>query len=334
MVMPQKLKPLLKLIFSLVIIFYLFSRAPINQVLLALKEVRVSFIVSAGFLYLLAQVLSSYKWSLLAKPLGFEKRFIDLVFYYFIGMFFNLFMLGSIGGDLVKAYYLAGNRKWIIPAGYSIFADRYTGGLALITILSIALLITYKENTIPYFIRYPIIAGTIGVWMITIFMPKILHRFSLIKKWGEKINLQKMKVYWDNPQVVRIPLFISFVFQTLFIGIIILVGRGFGIKIPLSYFFIFVPLADLLSVLPITLNGMGIREGCYVFFLHLGGIETSTALAFSLLCLLVVWSVSLLGGIVYLCALENFEVKDHLYAQQPIKEVGANKPSFDSLRRR
>ena len=59
------------------------------------------------FLYLFSQVLSSYKWSLLTKPLGFKKKFIDLVSYYFIGMFFNLFMVGSIGGDLIKAYYLA-----------------------------------------------------------------------------------------------------------------------------------------------------------------------------------------------------------------------------------
>jgi uncharacterized membrane protein YbhN (UPF0104 family) len=258
----------------------------------------------------------------LTKPLGFKKKFIDLVSYYFIGMFFNLFMVGSIGGDLIKAYYLAGKSKRIIPAGYSIFTDRYTVGLALITILSTALLVTYKNNAIPFLIRYPIIAGTIMVWVITIFMPNILRRFPLIKKWSEKIHLQKMKIYWNYPQVVRIPLFISFVYQTLFISIIIMVGRGFGIKIPVSYFFIFVPLADLLSVLPVTLNGMGIREGCYVFFLHLGGISNSIALAFSLLCLVVVWSVSLLGGVVYL--LGNFEanVKDHISAQ-PIEEVEA-----------
>jgi glycosyltransferase 2 family protein len=320
MIMPKKVKTLLKLIFSLIIILYLFSRAPFDQILLALRNVRGSFIASAMFLYLLAQVLSSYKWSLLTQPLGFKKNFIDLVSYYFIGMFFNLFMVGSIGGDLIKTYYLAGKSKRIIPAGYSIFTDRYTGGLALITILSTALLITYQNNAIPFFIRYPIIVGTIVVWVVTLFMPNILRRFPLIKKWGEKIHLQKMQVFWNYPQVVRIPLFISFVFQTLFISIIILVGRGFGIKIPVSYFFIFVPLADILSVLPITLNGMGIREGCYVFFLNLGGVDTSTALAFSLLCLVVVWSVSLLGGVVYLLGDFEVKVKDHLSAQ-PIEDV-------------
>ena len=96
------------------------------------------------------------------------------------------------------------------------------------------------------------------------------------------------------------PLLISFVFQTLFITIIIITALGFGIKIPLHYFFILVPLGDLLSILPLTLNGIGIREGCYVFFLHMGGADTSTSLAFALLCLVVVWGVSLIGGAVYL----------------------------------
>jgi hypothetical protein len=300
-------KTLIKLVFSSLIIFYLFSQAPLNQVLQALRKVRLDFILAAGILYLMAQVLSAYKWNLIARPLGFKKKFINIVAYYFIGMFFNLFMLGSIGGDVVRAYYLGGKTKRIIPAGYSIFIERYTGGLALITILSIAILIPFKDSTIPSFASWSIIGGTVIVWLVTIFMPKILSFFPLIKKWGEKIHLQKMKVYWDEPQMIKGPILISFLFQTLFILIIILVGWGFGIKVPLYYFFIFVPLGDLLSILPITLNGIGVREGCYVFFLHLGGVNTSTALAFSLLCLVVVWGVSLLGGIVYLFG--NFDGK-------------------------
>ena len=232
--MPRTAKTLLKLVFSCIIIIYLFSRVPLSQVFQALRQVRVSFILIAMFLYLVGQVLSAYKWSLLANPLGFKKKFIDMTSYYFIGMFFNLFMLGSIGGDVVRAYYL-GKTKSIIPAGYSIFAERYTGGLALVTILSIALLIPFRGGIIPSFVRWPIIGGTVIVWLITIFMPKILSLFPLIKKWGEKIHLEKMKIYWDNPRTVRAPILISFLFQTLFVLIIALVGRGFGIKVSLYY---------------------------------------------------------------------------------------------------
>ncbi|RLG43556.1 MAG: hypothetical protein DRN92_09285, partial [Thermoproteota archaeon] len=54
-----------------------------------------------------------------------------------------------------------------------------------------------------------------------------------------------------------------------------------------------------ISILPISINGMGVREGSYVYFLHLMGVETSRGLAFGLLGLLVVVASSLLGGMVY-----------------------------------
>ncbi len=274
----------------------------------SLEKVQIDYILIASILYLMAQVLSAYKWSLIARPLGFNRKFINMVAYYFIGMFFNLFLLGSIGGDVVRAYYLGEKTKRIIQAGYSIFIERYTGLLALITILNIALLVSFKEGIVPSFACWSIIGGTVIVWIITIFMPKILTLFPLIKKWGEKISLQKMKIYWDNPELIRGPILISFLFQTTFVFIIILVGRGFGIRVPFYYFFIFVPLGDLLSIIPVTMNGIGLREGCYVFFLHLKGIDTSVALAFSLICLIVVWGVSLLGGLVYLFG--NFDRKE------------------------
>ena len=319
--MSRMIKTLIKLFFSSLIIIYLFSQTPIDRVLESLGKVKIDYILIAGFLYLMAQVLSAYKWSLIARPLGFKRKFINMVGYYFMGMFFNLFMLGSIGGDVVRAYYLGGKSKRIIPAGYSIFIERYTGGLALITILSIALLVSFKENTIPAFASWSIIGGTVIIWLITIFIPKILIFFPRIKKWGEKISLQKMKIYWDNRQLIRGPILISFLFQTIFIFIIVLVGWGFGIKVPFYHFFIFVPLGDLLSILPITLNGIGLREGCYVFFLHLKGIDTSVALAFSLICLVVVWGVSLLGGLVYLFG--NFDRKEVIssVSVQSLKEV-------------
>lgn len=313
---------ILKFGISSLIIMYLFSRAPLSHVFEAFLQTQLSFILLAILLYTFEQVLSSYRWKLLAALLGFQKRFIDLVAYFFTGMFFNLFMLGSIGGDVVRAYYLAGKSQRIIPAGYTIFTERFTGALALITILTTALLIPAEGFQIPSFIRWPIVGGTAFIWLSTIFMPRILRLFPIVKRWGEKIHLEQMKVFWDQPRLIVRPLLISFAIQTLFSVVAILVGTGFGLHIPLQYFFIFVPLGDLLGVLPISFNGIGVREGCYVYFLHQIGVPTPTAVAFSFLCTGVVWSVSLLGGLVYLFGTNEKRMRA-LIPDQSLKDIEA-----------
>ena len=72
---------------------------------------RFSYIALALVVYLLSQILSAGRWMVLARPLGFEEPFEEIVVYYLIGMFFNLFAPGTVGGDVSRVYYLARNDK-------------------------------------------------------------------------------------------------------------------------------------------------------------------------------------------------------------------------------
>lgn len=297
--MSKYLKVLLKSAVSAAIVYYLFSKASFRLVGEVLQDVRLEYVIAAAILYFFAQMLSAYKWSLIAKPLGFERSYGDFFSYYFIGMFFNLFMLGSIGGDVVKAFYLSSGRKDLINAGYSIFLDRFTGGLALITILCLASLLEAGKGVIPLFIFLLIALGTCLVWAVTLLMPRILEAFSFLKRFAWRLGFERLKIFWDTPKVIVRPLLIAFLFQATFVLVIFTVGKGFGINVPLRYFFVFVPISDLLSILPVTVNGIGLREGTYVFFLNRLGVETSFAVMFSFLSTAVVWAVSLIGGGLY-----------------------------------
>src|SRR5204863_360725 len=63
------------------------------------------WLLAAG-LYYLTQVASSLRWQILARPLGFHRPITQYLSFYFIGMFFNLFLPTSVGGDVVRAWYL------------------------------------------------------------------------------------------------------------------------------------------------------------------------------------------------------------------------------------
>lgn len=316
-------KLLLKIIFSVGIIVYLLSQVSFVSFWKALLDARHIYIILALLLYISGQILSTYKWRLLAKTLGFRRQFKRFVAYYFIGMFFNLFFLGSIGGDVGKAYLLAGKEDSRMRAGYSILAERFTGGMALVTIAVIALIssptihvlpllfklmqwvgldtgvFSANKQVISLWLRIGLMGSCLVVWALVLTFPLFLPLFPWLTKWAAKIKLGDFAVYWSHPGRMSLVLAISFVFQIINILVFALLGMSLSLGIPLEDYFVIVPLVDLVSILPISISGIGVREGSYVGLLYLLGVETSKGLAFGLLGFLVVVAASLLGGIIY-----------------------------------
>src|SRR5207244_2735510 len=70
----------------------------------AFAGLRLNFWLAAVGLYVLTQVVSAVRWQMLSRPLGFEQPLSHYVGFYFIGMFFNLFLPTSVGGDVVRAW--------------------------------------------------------------------------------------------------------------------------------------------------------------------------------------------------------------------------------------
>ncbi|RLB06701.1 MAG: hypothetical protein DRG50_04945 [Deltaproteobacteria bacterium] len=292
-------KFLLKITLSLVILVYLFSQVSLSSLAESFWGARHHYIILAFGLYLVGQVLSTYKWGLLVNVLGFQRGFKKLLAYYFIGMFFNLFLLGSIGGDVGRVYLLAGRSESRARAGYSILAERFTGGLALATIATVALISSLGKEVIPFWLRIGMIGGCAAVWAIVFTLPLFVKLLPWLTKWAQRINLGDFTIYWSYPRRMSLVLAISFIFQVLNVLVFASIGTSLDLGVPLGYYFVIVPIVDLISILPISINGMGVREGSYVYFLHLMGVETSRGLAFGLLGLLVVVASSLLGGMVY-----------------------------------
>jgi len=292
-------KLLLKITFSLGILVYLFSQVSLVSLWKSFYEAERSYIFLALILYIIGQMLSTYKWELLVTILGFKRAFRRLLAYYFIGMFFNLFLLGSIGGDVGRAYLLAGRNESRMRAGYSILTERFTGGLALITIVTIALVCFLGKEVIPYWLKLGLIGGSAAVWAFVLNFPLIIKLFPWVTRWAQKINLGDFTIYWSHPKEMILVIVISFIFQGLNVLVFTLIGMSLDLGIPIGYYFIVIPLVDLISILPISVHGMGVREGSYVYLLHLVGVETSKGLAFGLLGLLVVVASSLLGGLIY-----------------------------------
>lgn len=118
---------------------------------------------------------------------------------------------------------------------------------------------------------------------------------TIIGRW-----LSQMGKYKAAPGVLIKVLALSFLFQALMILAKIFIFRSAGINLPLAVHFLYIPVIMAVSMLPISINGLGIREGMYIILYGYAGVDSATAVLCSLLFFILVTLASLAGGIAFL----------------------------------
>jgi uncharacterized membrane protein YbhN (UPF0104 family) len=309
----KKTKPvllfLMKLLVSTGLIVFFLTEIHIERFLGTLVSARFSYIAVALVVYLLSQILSAGRWMILARPLGFEEPFKEIVVYYLIGMFFNLFAPGTVGGDVSRVYYLARNDKtrwekagWAVstvPAAVSVFMDRAVGMAVLIWLGAIGLVL-FPEYPVPAPIRSLTFAVAVGLLVAGALVP--LFR-PLLPEDGHPVVVKlrfALRAYHTQWSVLPKAIVFSFLLHLIQAWIHMLLAWALQIDIPFSYCIIVYPLVGTFAAIPISLNGIGLREGGYLFMLGLIGINAEKGIAFGLLLFLIVAVDSLLGGLLFL----------------------------------
>ena len=247
-------------------------------------------------LYILAQIASARRWQLFARPLHFEHSLSQYCAYYFIGMYFNLLLPTSVGGDVMRVWYLSGDTSRRRAAFASVFLERVNGLLVLIVMACGAVLLSPVE--MPWWM-------TASVWSIAGCSLLGLAAVPVLRHW-QKIPLghrQRMQMFLDLMRPSRMffeATLMSVVTQGAGILLIWCLAVGLGLKVPLAYCCIMVSLVSLLIMLPVSVNGMGVREGGTVLFLTPLGVDEATALSLAFLWFTAGAAVSLMGGVIYL----------------------------------
>lgn len=299
----------LKVFVSVSLLVFLFKKADINNVLEIMSSMDIALFIFAIFLYALSQIISAFRWSLFLPHADIHLPFLKLVSLYYIGMFFNIFLPTVIGGDVVKSYYLY---KFSGKGGNSIasvFLDRFAGFFALVTIACVSLIIGYRyvENTnIPLFV-----ISLTGMFLLVslIIWNRSLHSWTLVLI--DKIRLlginekfeslyNAVMLYKSQPHVLLKAFLISFVIQIKGIIIFYLISRGFGLHVSIGYFFMFVPIAVSISMIPISFSGLGLREGAFVYLFSKVGMTSAQALSISLAGFAIMVLLGLIGGVEYI----------------------------------
>ena len=266
-----------------------------RQILAARSE----FVLLAFIGYLASQALSAYKWRLLAVPLGFDQPLRAFTLYYLAGMYLNLFAPSTVVGDLGRGVLLAGNGGGIGPALQSVLADRVSG-LVMLLWVSAAGFMLFGPTVLPAALCYGTIAAaflSVAGWWV---LPRVIGR--LFSPWHKLRWLveQSLLPYQTDVGLLGRACGLAIVLHLFQLSLQVLLAHALGLAVPVWYLLLFVPLVHILSALPLSLGGVGVREGGYVVFLALIGIGRDEALAFGLLWSALVLGSGLVGGLVLL----------------------------------
>jgi uncharacterized membrane protein YbhN (UPF0104 family) len=326
----MKYKSLLKIALSalmLVLVLRVVNFDKLSAVMTSLSLEAVILIVS---LYALGQVLSACKWWILLSNAGLHVSLSKTLKSYFIGMFVNCFGLGTVGGDLTRALLVSTGDESKISAISSVVADRAHGLAVLATIGSSAALIFGSSILAPQYMLTMIIVGlcTITGW----FLGPVLVRTLLPVDHRLRHKMEEvLRVFPNQKRVLLFMTFISFCFHVLQISLHYVMGYFLFLDLPLKELFVIIPLINILSTLPISWNGLGVREKAYQTFLAPTLISNEQALAFGALWLLSVTICSAIGGLFAVLSEDFRDIWRYSRSAKPAKNPQDSVSSRSSL---
>ena len=230
------------------------------------------------------------------------------------GIFFNIFMPSTIGGDLVRSFDLASHSKKPKEVVASVLLDRLSGYSALVIIAVLALLIglnIIKDRAVLFTIALAILllCGALLVLFNNFLFSKFNKLFNLWpnNKLINAIRDLHEEVYYfrQHKRILFANLSLSLFIQLCFPFVFYFTAQALGVDIKLIYFYIFVPLITAITFLPVSIGGLGLRDATTVFFFTKAGLSQDLSLAISLINFSFVIIIGCIGGIVYVFTLHT-----------------------------
>ena len=305
----MRTKVIIKLVLSIILILIIINQINFDELLLTLKSVNIFILILGFFIAFPGVAVSTLKWQILLRYQGFESTsFLKLWKLYFIGSFFSNFLPTEMGGDFVRSYEVAKESKNYTKALAAVAMERLTGLIAVVLYAFCGTLLNWslaKEMNIQYIaliLSFILLLGLIiwnndhtSKWLDL----KIKIKLILVVLDKLKSFYIFLSAYKHDKKIWLYSMIISFCNQFLSPLIVFVILIAMGINIAFTKLLLIVPIIILTGVLPITINGLGIREGAFILFFTSIGITPSASFALALLHRISTLLPGIVGGLLY-----------------------------------
>jgi uncharacterized protein (TIRG00374 family) len=308
----DKLITVVKIVISVGLIFWAFSKIDLKQVAGQLAAANPWLILAALAVFEVAIIVNGAKWQVLLRAQGVRVPFAAMLQFLFTGFFFNNFLPANVGGDVIRGYGLARYTDRPAAAAVSVIVDRIVGLIAYMSTAFVAAIILVN------------LRGGQGLqeleWVAFVALLALLAGFAVLLSRRVRTGVSRFfAARWLAPLA---PLWsrissafdayrfkyaaLAMAFGMGLLGIICttfvnwLLSQSMGGLMPLSVILLLNPLIALVLMLPISIGGIGVSQAVYPFFYGLAGVPPSHALAVSLLMQAIMIVGSLPGAVFWL----------------------------------
>ncbi len=273
-IVKKRLITFAKVLLSLLLLGFVLSQIEIKQLFNTIRDLNLFYLFLAFIFFNLSKILSSIRLNYYFKNLGIYLRELNALRLYYVGMFYNLFLPGGIGGDGYKLYllqkYFQKGYKDIIKA---LLLDRLSGLVALI-VLAAAL---WLFSSFRHFYPLTILAIFSLVFAYPIFFYFYIRYFALFLP-----NIALTTLLGVGVQLLQL---LSALMITL----------SFTTSLPIIDFLTLFLISSVVAVLPLTIGGVGAREFTFLYGLKILHQDPSIGVAFSLIFFTITLLASAFG---------------------------------------
>lgn len=307
----------LRALVSLALVAYLLWRSDMGAILGTLRGVHLGWLVLALTVQALGKVVWALRWSALLDIYGMQRPFAHVLKAILVGQFFNNFLPTGFGGDFYRSYWLLAGRGSYRRSVSITLLERLVGAIALgYVALPAFVYLVFQRAGLDENLLLPIgVALVMLCGGVLLFHPRVFALFGL-PLWKAGLlpalrfhrrlvrGLQTLhaagRLKW---RVIVLSLGVQFVGVAFYYTL----GQSLGLRLQFWHYLVIVPLVVLAMLIPISLNGLGVREGMLVLLTSAMGVDVlpGEAVALGLLATAVLLVVSFIGGGFYIAGTRN-----------------------------
>lgn len=301
----------LKAIVSIALLAILFTRVDFDRLWSVARDASVGWLAAGLALYLLMVLVSAWRWGLLLRAQHIHLGATQLTSSFLVATFFNNFLPSNIGGDVVRVADTAGPAGSKTLATTIVLIDRGIGLLGLVFIAALGASAGAKFGTDSIAVAPGVLWTGFGVAAM-VATPALLMPSGFIRL------LQPLRVVhpeWVDERLGRMAAALARFRETpaalagCFVGAVLVqgaivafyaaIGRSMDIPIGIAELSVIVPMTLIVQMLPVSMNGFGVREATFGFYFTRLGLPLEAALLVSFMgaALILLFSVS--GGVIY-----------------------------------
>ncbi len=273
--MKKKLKTLLKIILSVILILFVVSKIDTNRLIHIIKESNPYWLFVSFIIFNISKVLSSIRLNLYFKDLGINLSELRNLKLTYLGMFYNLFLPGGIGGDGYKIYLLKkrfGTK--VISLVNATLLDRISGLAALLFLFTV--LFNFSSFSMLYEpLKYLSLTGTILIYPVFIYLHKTIFKNFLT-------HIKKTTL-------------LGFIVQSVQLISAFFIIKALPQNPPLIDFLTLFLVSSIVAILPLTIGGVGARELTFLYGLSMINQNATIGIAFSFIFFIITLSSSAIG---------------------------------------